>query len=375
MTAKPTFDFYPGGARFVLDDLDREALEKPLANGETVADAFNALFDQQVRRLERDDTYRELLRDTYRAAGVNLVSPTMWSFGNDARAVSHSDDQTRVLGRWQARFDAVDWLRKATGPAVAREIVADDDVGVVLNTQNLGADIAGDLDAIEDLYNYGLRVTQLTYNAQNDVGTGCMEAGDAGLSRFGERVLERLNDLGIVVDCSHCSDQTRADAIQASDAPIALTHSFCRALADHPRGATDDMLESIADSDGYVGILTLPFFIAPGGDDPLEAFVEHVDHAVSILGVDNVGIGTDWGAWSLAARDDLPPAVREGVAQTYAAIGFTDGAESIGTGFDAMEDYTDWPVLLEALREAGYSAAEVRRLAGENFLSFWDRVR
>lgn len=372
----PVFDFFPGGARFVVDDRDRDVLEGALAESDAVGDAFNALFDHQVRRLEADPEYRHALREIYRAAGVNLVSPTMWSFGNQERAESHREDRTTVLGRWQARFDTVVWLRKITDPKTARETVAADGVGAVLNTQNLGKDIQGDPDRIDTLYDYGVRIAQLTYNSQNDLGTGCMERGDAGLSRLGETVVEQLNERGMVVDCSHCGEATSRDAIETSADPVAFTHTFCRAVADHPRGKSDDLLETLAANDGYAGILTIPFFISP--DDfgaAFDRFFDHIDHAVSILGVDNVGIGTDWGAWSLAARDDLPAGVREGVRQTYGDIGFPEGMEHIGQSFGPMDRFTDWNAIPDGLRERGYSDASIRKLTGENFLRFWERVR
>jgi len=249
--------------------------------------------------------------------------------------------------------------------------VSTDELGIVLNTQNLGRAIGEDLDAIEALYDGGVRIFQLTYNPQNLLGTGCYGRSDSGLSDLGVGAVERLNDLGGIVDLSHCGRATTLDAIDVSADPVAITHAGCAAVADHNRCKDDEVLEALADANGYMGIVGVPWFLAPDEDDPsIDVFFEHLEHAVSILGVDRVGIGTDFGHVDAAAPDAYLQSAREYMI----AKGFPeDYGEGYGSGFGEMRSYTDWPVLRRELGER-YDEAEVRGILGENFLSFWERL-
>jgi membrane dipeptidase len=337
--------------------------------GRPAGGALDAMEDEQVRLLRTDPEFRDALRAAYDEAGVNLVSATMGSLDpGKPYAVGVRED----LARWQARVDAVPWLRKATSPAAAREIVADGDVGVVLNTQNLGLAIEGDVDAVEDLYNAGVRVGQLTYNSQNLVGHGCTERVDAGLSHHGVAVVERMNDLGMVVDLSHCGRETTLDAVSVSERPVAYTHTFCEALSDHDRGKSDEELARLRETDGYVGVLAVPFFLEPGNADAdFGTFLDHVDRMVDRVGIDRVGIGTDWGSWTT----EVPEALREGLKAAFYEAGFRDEhGLSIGVGYGPMERYEDWGAVPEGLADRGYDADERRKLLGENVLAFWERA-
>lgn len=354
------------------DDRFEPVIEEALAEGKGAPEVFELLREEQVRAIKDDPDFRAELRDIYREAGVNLISPTMQSYTLSDPADA-PEAHRRDLARWHARFSAVDWLEKVTSPAGARDVVADGDVGVVLNTQNLGLAIAGDLDEIERLHDFGIRIAQLTYNTQNLIGAGCTERGDHGLSRHGVAAVGRCNDLGMVVDLSHCGRRTTLDAIEVSEDPVAFTHTFCRSVMDHARGKSEEELEALADADGYMGIQTSPPFIAPGRiEDAYELFFDHLDRAVSVLGVDRVGIGSDWG---VIPSKEVPEAIRAGLQDHFDAVGFREEDDvRIATGFGPMERYRDWGAIPEGLEERGYSEEEIEGILGRNFLSFWERV-
>lgn len=364
--AQPVFD-YSAGTPWVVNDAIEEAMAETLAaKGPRVA--ADALRDEEVRQFRTRPKYRRQWRNAYETAGVNVTSVTM---GSRDPALSYARGVERDLARWQARFDAADWLRKVTDPDEARAAAASDDLGVVLNTQNLGAAIEGDLDEIERLYNEGVRIMQLTYNRQNALGTGCTDRSGGRLSHRGVEAVERLNELGAIVDLSHCGTQTTLDAVEVSDRPVAFTHTCCEAVADHDRAKSDSELEKLADVDGYVGIVAVPFFLAPEEDDPsLEVFFDHLDHAISIVGVDRVGIGADFGQIDV----DYPEPLADGAYEALAEVGFREEHNvELGGGFDAFARYEDFPVLREGLEER-YSEREIEQILGENFLTFWDRV-
>jgi len=365
----PTFDFFPRGTELLVTDRIRDRMVAELDAGADAGAAYDAMEQEQVRQLREEPAFRDRLREAYREAGVNLVSATMMGFD---RTGSYADGVREDLARWNGRFDAVPWLRRARTPGDARDIVADGDVGVVPNTQNLGAAIEGDVDGVEELYDAGVRVGQLTYNGQNLVGHGCTDRVDAGLSNHGVAVVERMNDLGMVVDCSHCSRATRLDAVETSQAPVAFTHTFSEALSDHDRGVSDRELAALAAADGYVGVLAVPFFLEPGeGDATFSQFFDHVEYVVDRVGIDRVGIGTDWGSWT----PEIPEPLHEGFMRTFRSLGFREEhGVTVGRGYGPMQSYSDWGAIPDGLEERGFDEADRRKLLGENFLSLWERV-
>jgi membrane dipeptidase len=345
------------------------AIRDMVANGLSKAESWEAIWDHEVRRFETDPEFRAAVRDVYDRAGVDLLSVTPWTHDP---TVPERAGQRRDLSRWQSRFDSADWLHKVTSPTQARQVAADGDVGIVLNTQNVGAAIDGSLEKIDVLYNEGVRIFQLTYNYQNRVGTGCNDPADGGLSTFGRAVVDRVNELGGIVDVSHCGTETTLDTIEYSDEPVAVTHATCQSVAHHYRGKSDEEIEALAAADGYMGIVTLPWFIAPGVDDPtLDVFLDHLDHACSIMGPDSVGLGTDF----YPADSRFPDELLEYYEDHIVELGFDRekvDQRNIADGIGEFETYEDWPVVRHRL-EQRFSESTVEGVLGENFLEFWER--
>lgn len=375
-TNRPVFD-YTSSAPWeqviksygTRDDLNR-AVEDMVANGKTKAECWEAIWDHEVRRFETDSEFRAAVKRIYDTAGVNLLSVTPWTHDP---TVSERAGQRRDLSRWQARFDAADWLQKVTSPSEARQVANSGDVGIILNTQNVGGAIDGSLDKIDVLYNEGVRIFQLTYNYQNLLGTGCNDPSEGGLSTFGRAAVDRINALGGIVDVSHCGKQTTLDTIDYSTDPVAVTHGTCQEVAHHYRGKSDEEIAALAEADGYMGIVSLPWFIAPGRENPtLDVLVEHLEHAGSILGFDNIGLGTDF----YPADTRFPGELLEYYKQHIVELGFDKEKveqRNIAAGIGEFKTYEDWPAIQRTL-ESRFSAAEAAGIRGENFLNYWDRA-
>lgn len=363
----PVFD-YSFDTPWLVTGESEAAMERAEAAGESVADAY---VRAEVEQLRTDPHVPERYRDVFREAGVDVLSVTL---GTRIDPSLPFDERVwRDLARWQARFDAVDWLRKVTSPAEARAAAERDEVGIVLNTQNLGAFVGDDVSLVDELYDAGTRIMQLTYNRQNSLATGCTDHSGGGLSARGRAAVDRVDELGAVVDLSHCNRETTLDAIEHADGPVAFTHVSCGALADHDRAKSDEELRALAAADGYVGIVAIPSFLAPGETGPpLDAFFEHVAHAVSVVGADRVGIGTDCLNLDVDVPDRMLPEIRGRAADNL----FRDehrATDGLGTGFGPFRSYTDWDVLREGIRER-YPAAEAEGILGGNFVRFWERV-
>jgi membrane dipeptidase len=166
---------------------------------------------------------------------------------------------------------------------------------VLMNFQDATM-LEGDADNVEALHALGMRSFQLTYNFRNLLGDGCLERTNAGLSDFGLEVVERMNQVGVMVDLSHCGRQTTMDGIGFSTKPVAMTHTMCAAIREHPRAKTDQAFKACAEKGGVTGICALGYFVGPdpGGETTIEHYADHIEHAVSVAGHEHVALSTDF---------------------------------------------------------------------------------
>ena len=157
------------------------------------------------------------------------------------------------------------------------------------------APIENELDRVEILYGFGVRLMGITYSESNGLGSGLKEPRDGGLTSFGQRVVERMNKVGMLIDCSHCGDQTTLDVIEASDKPIVLSHIGARTLWDTNRMAPDDVLKSCADKAGIIGIEAAPHttITEQHPRHNLESYMEHFEYTKDLVGIDHVSFGPD----------------------------------------------------------------------------------
>ncbi len=228
---------------------------------------------------------------------------------------------------------------------------------------------------LEQFYNLGLRRVQLTYNRRTMFADGSTERVDAGLSYYGVELIERMNELGMLVDCGHVGVKSSMDAVEVSKDPITYSHTGCRAVYDHPRSKTDEALKALAEKGGVAGIYNLPAFISP---EPLKAdlgiFLDHIEHAVDVMGVDHVGIGSDQG---IRDRSRFPSqnsffldrATKYQPVRQVEYSHYSNEVNLIPPRYMPELAHTDY--ILETTRgllRRGYSNQEVKKIIGENFL-------
>jgi len=359
----PVFDYHPDGIPPILTDHLEQVLHDGLEAGIGIEEMhYDVLLDAKARQFRDDPEFRAQLKEYFEESGVTAQAITLHGegeqghFGWDALV----DD----IRRWHTYFDSADWISKAT----AADDLLDDGMSVVLAMQDT-VGLETDVDRVDELYDFGVRSMQLTYNSRNLVGDGCTERTDAGFSDFGVDVVERLNELGIIVDLSHCGEQTTLDGIEFSDDPPAFTHIVCRDLHDHPRGKTDEELFALDEAGGYAGIVALPTFL--GGSRDLDALVDHIDHAVGILDEERVWIASDWGMWT----PEVPETLREGLKEYFfEEMGFTEDQLSVNEALGPMEEYRQWLEIPRALRRRGYSDSAIRGICGENFYDYFETI-
>jgi membrane dipeptidase len=224
-----------------------------------------------------------------RSSGIDVFHPAV-AFETD-----HSREVTREwFEKWNRLIGAhPEYLVRVDRPADLARAKQEARIGIILGMQD--ANHLRDLDDIEAFHRMGQRLTQLTYNARNLVGSGCKVANDTGLTVFGQQVVARMNEIGMAIDVSHCGQRTTLDAIEASKKPVLITHSNCRALAPGvARCKTDEAIRAAARKGGVMGLTSVRHFVRATDPVTLEDALDHFDHAIKLVGVEHIGIGSDF---------------------------------------------------------------------------------
>jgi membrane dipeptidase len=301
---------------------------------------WNALWDWQST--PRDFSARDFAK--LRGSGVDVFHPAVEPNDEDAHASC-----LHWMAGWNhllhGRPDAFVRIDAAADMARAKE---EKKVGVLLGFQcsdhfRTSADVAL-------FHGLGQRVSQLTYNERNRLGSGCeathLENTAAGLTAFGGEIVTAMNRCGMAIDVSHCGDRTSLDAVAASQKPVLITHANCRSLVAHPRCKPDEVIRKVAAGGGVMGITVVPAFVRQGRPASLNDVLDHFDHAARLVGVEHVGLGSD------ADVDTLDPHTRT-IRPRYRVRG--------------MEPARRVFELTDGLLRRGYRTAALEGILGGNF--------
>ncbi len=220
-------------------------------------------------------------------------------------------------------------------------------------------------DDVDAFYGMGQRLSQLTYNFDNRIGSGFLEQRDGGLTVFGASIMARMEQVGMAVDVSHCGDQTTLDALEAAKKPIVITHANCRALMPgHLRCKTDEMIRKMAKTGGVMGIGFLRFMNRGAEPVTIEDVLDHFDHVARLVGVQHLAVGSDLdivGNANAVKGGGFQPSSQPNFAR-YQYHADADGRISV-KGLDHPKRMLD---LAEGLIRRGYSDADISLILGGN---------
>jgi membrane dipeptidase len=254
------------------------------------------------------------------------------------------------------KFRAIRRLARELCPERVELALTPDDVALIARAGKLvavigienGFAIGQDLSLLETYRDLGATYMSLTHSAHNDLadssqpraafGDGPSEHG--GVSELGRRAIAEMNRLGMMVDVSHASRQATLDAIRLSRAPVVASHSSARTLTDHPRNLDDETLLALRDLGGVIQVVALGDYVRPpgGGTPTVSDLVDHIDHVVALIGIDHVGISSDF-----------------------------DG----GGGIEGWSDASETVNVTAELMRRGYDEAEIAKIWGGNLLRVW----
>jgi membrane dipeptidase len=329
-----------------------------LLEGSVVIDMLNpvgAMSGRFKRWMDDPTSFSEEDMAWLKSSGINVFHSAMGNRG--WQAYQRSRD---LFAGWNTLIvNNGDHLMRMDSASDLHNIVASGKVGVIYGEQN--SDHFRTTEDIAEFHRLGQRVSQLTYNWQNHLGSGPLEKTDPGLSLFGVSVVEEMNRVGMTVDVSHCADQTTLDAFEASSKPVAVTHSNCRSLnPGYMRCKTDEAIIKMAKTGGVMGVTTLRAFVRDEDPVTVEHVIDHIDHIVKLTGIEHAGIGSDadLDAYGEKGMEDYltsPPHVQE-------LYRFRETIDIIG--LDHPKRMYD---LTEALIRRGYSDENIELLIGGNF--------
>ena len=214
----------------------------------------------------------------------------------------------------------------------------------------------------ETFWELGVRMAGLTWNRRNPYADGA--ADDGGLSRLGRSLVDRLVELGVIVDLAHASPRTFNEVIErAAGSPVICSHAACRAVNDHPRNLADDQLRALAAAGGIFGLMLHPLAIGHTART-LDRVVDHLEHAASVIGVDRVCLGGDF---TTRLSEVLPP-------MPEPSDGLMPAGLQPGAGIEGLKGPEDYPALLSTLTDRGWCSADIGAVSCDNLLGFLRRA-
>lgn len=266
-----------------------------------------------------------------------------------------------IDGLYQEISDNCDAIELAESVADIERINAVGKVAVILSFE--GAEPLGqDLSGLRLFHRLGLRILSFTWMRRTAFADGTWENETrGGLSRLGREAVREMNRLGIVIDVSHASDRSTWDILDTSTAPVIATHSNARAVHDHPRNITDDMIRAIAASGGVMGIVAVSRFITSGAPS-LARWADHAEHFAEVGGIDHVAVGADFAQHLYEINGD--PRIAE----------WSPEATPPKRPFDEMAGPEDFPGLTAELIRRGFTESDLRKVYRENALRVMGEV-
>ena len=268
-----------------------------------------------------------------------FVSPNYFPRGAATQAL-------RLLDAfYQELEENADQLTLATSATDIEGAKVEGKVAGILSLEGAEA-LEGDLRVLRSFYKLGVRNIGLTWNLRNAAADGVDEMrSSSGLTNFGVQLVQEMNHLGVMVDISHLSPTGVRDVLYVSEAPVIASHSNAYALCPHRRNLTDEQLEGVASKGGVVGVTFVPSFVTEDENQAtLETVLDQIDHMVKVMGVDHVGLGSDFDGFF--------------------------GSEKVRD----LDDVTRLPRLTAGLVERGYGEEDVKKILGDNFMRVFREV-
>ena len=279
------------------------------------------------------------------------------------------DEFLNEVKKWQKLFDEnSDLIFHGSNYKDIEKAQLEKKTAIFFGFQNCSP-IEDDIRLVEKIHNLGCRFMQLTYNNQSLLATGCYEKNDSGVTNFGREVIKEMNRVGIVIDMSHSAEKSTLDAIDISEKPIAITHANPSFWHAAKRNKSKDLLKALSDNGGMLGLSLYPHHLKDNTNCSLESFCEMVARTSEVIGVKNLGIGSDL---CLNQPDEIVEWMRNGTWSKGKNYG--EGSKN-KPGFpvqpDWFQDARGFFNLETGLKKVGFSEIEIDGILGNNWYNFY----
>lgn len=355
MAAVPTF------AQTILTNDGRSALV-----GKPWDPKRNALMFDAMGEIR--DTFTDELIEEILAAGMRAISVTCGNPRQQNQSIEENFQSALEEMLWFDNYikEKSQYYLKATSSADIDRARAEGKLAIFYLTQN-SEHFMHDLDNVNVFYGIGQRTCQLTYNYQNMTGSGCMEKHGSGITDFGGLLIEKLNDIGMMIDLSHSNVQTALDAIEISEKPIQISHTTCDALYSNPRAMPDVVFKNLADKGGVAGITQMRTFMTLERYGMVELYFDHIMHAINVAGIDHVGIGSDRDHRRLVVTDEY-------LAEMQREQGERFDIRRVPLYFEELNSPRRMEVVWDKLLERGLSEDDAEKVTGLNFYNHYKNL-
>ena len=338
-------------------DLLAEMIGKPWdeQKGALIFDAMGELRDVYT-----DSLVREMLEAGMRAITVTVCDPKVQ--GQKA----YNDTVDGILAYNKLISDNPQFYSRALSVADIDKARQEGKMAVFYLAQN-STHFMRDLDNVEVFHNLGLRSSQITYNQQNWAGSGCKETNGSGLTLFGHELVEKMNEIGMIIDLSHANEATIADSIEASKMPIHISHTCCKDLFFHERNVSDKNLKAMADKGGLVGITQMRNFMTKQVDNAVGVYFDHIMHAIDVCGIDHVCIGSDRDHRRLTMTPEY-------IAELKREEGSQFDASHWPLYFEELNGPRRMEVIWDNLKDRGLSEGQLEKVMGMNLYNYYKLI-
>lgn len=302
--------------------------------GDAHVDSIERAFDNNLKIEDR-----KLQFNTF---DVNEYLPYlqyMASFVNDTYIKRGYERASSILNYYYKTVENVDKIITIKNKEDMQNLFNENKLGVVLTVEN-GRALDGDISNIYKLYNQGVRQMTITWNFENELGAGCLSKCDTGLTNFGKKCISVMNEINMIVDVSHSSQQTLWNIASHTTKPIMASHSNAYTLCKHKRNLTDSEIKEIARLDGIIGITYYSPFVSNKKSIGINDVVNHIEYITNLVGIDKVCLGSDY-----------------------------DGVDKL-TLPQNLKGVKDINKLEECMQYRGFYTEEIKKIMGENLFEF-----
>ena len=315
-------------------------------------DGFLIIDGLNVSNWESENVYRDLNK-----GNVNAINATTATWENYSQTLDN-------IAVWYSKFNNrtdISLVRKVDDIFKASD---NGQVGIIIGFQN-ASPIENNLDYLYTFDELNVKIIQFTYHERNLLGNGCYERVDEGITNFGIDAIKIMNE----VDLSHVGIVTTMETIDYSEKPIAITHANPKSYHNVPRNKTDEALKLMASKGGIVGVTAIAPFLKKGNASTVEDYVEAISYTVDLVGIDHVGVGTDF-------TQDQPE-------EFWRYIGSQQGTKFPSTFTDVttpsnypinFETPDKFPVLIDTMENKGFSSEEIAKILGLNWIRVFQEV-